>query len=151
MQSVYLLISRIVISYNKSIERRVEKCMLTKKKIVALFVVIMMFALGINTMAVTRDISLNGTGIDLEQRTLSAGSRRGRVAVNSISNSPSSVTPQLYMGIGGTGFTVVSRTFTSAGSSVRWYNLAGVTTLKASADGLSSGTVTANVSWSFDY
>lgn len=125
--------------------------MFHKKIILALLIVTLMFAFGITSTAGTMNVTLSETGIDLEQKTLPAGNRQARVAVNSISNSPSSITPQLYMGIGGTGFTVVSRTFTSAGSSTRWYNLAGLTTLKASADAVSSGTVTANISWSFDY
>ena len=123
-----------------------------KKKVILLVVMLIFISFGISTFAESRDLVLtNGYTNELDTKNVPAGSWRGRTAVNSISNSPSTITPQLYMIMYGSGFTVTSRTYTSAGSSVRWYNLAGLSPIWVAAEKHSTGTLTANVSWNFQY
>lgn len=120
-----------------------------KKKLVLLFVLIILFSFGISTFAGSASLSLSyGVDTELDYQLISSGSRTGRIQVTSLSSSSS---PQLHMFMGGTGFVIISRTFTSPGVSTSYYTLKQSQYLKVSAESYSSGTLTANVNWSFNW
>lgn len=122
-----------------------------KKKMIVLIVFVMLFSFSITSVAGSRTITLsNSYACELDHQYIAAGSYRGKISVNSISNYPSSVTPQLFMVMYGPGFTIVSRTFTSAGAKRSPYSLAGPTYIGVQAERYSSGTVTADVSWLYN-
>lgn len=121
------------------------------KRITAVVITtVMVLSLAVTSLAYSTNVSVQAqSSVNVHSQNIPAGSYTGRVGVNSMTCTVPN--PKLKTTLSGPGFTVVSTSFTSAGSTTQGYSLAGLTQMKFSVKNQCSGRIDANVTWDYNY